>query len=555
MAREDVGEGGRPTRIVARAAAAQANGRTAAMVMGAFLAGVLITALFVPRHTPSGVRSGGVTGQNTFGAGTDSQSVSGGNAGGGAAGTGTGGVGSAAGSELGAPGGGPNGTIAGAAASGTGGSGAGSPGPGTNGGATAKGVTATSITIGVIGGNSQDVTPACPRCGGISQATDQAMVTGLFRLWHKEGKLPIYGRDFTATYQDINDFDMTAGTSQCEALLAQNPFVTMTAVGASGAQSCLTEQHHALMVDAAGGVDTAQVLRSRPYFWELSPSIETIQVNYADWANQVGLLKGHVIGVYSPSDASQFAYSANEQEDLQATFFNQLHQLGYGVKVDYQYQNEGTSDDSVAVQKMATQGVTTVFIFGNLTEPSGFQNQAEQIGYHPKYPIADEGGFNFDDALADVEYNAGAEDGNMLFGNRWWNWSTRKPATPADNPAATECLTAYETQTGTTLDVYSNDSQVRYILDECADLQVIRQAIANAGPDLTQTSFAAGMFNIHGMDTAEFQSVTFHPDKLFGDDTWQSAQFSKSRWQPSNDYIKMLGPYTAFAKISTWTGS
>jgi hypothetical protein len=268
-------------------------------------------------------------------------------------------------------------------------------------------------------------------------------------------------------------------------------------------------------------------------------------VNWADWANQQGLLKGQVLGLYAPDDSG----GDPKVELMNATFIAELKRLGYTVKVPYYYNitNQGASDDSLAAQKMRANGVTVMFVVNGLQEPSGIQNQAEQLGYRPKYPVAEVNG-SFADALADVAYNATAEDGNKLFANTWWNFSTRKPATAADNPAAQECISAYEDQTHTVLDVYNDDATLHYLLDECSDMQVALAAITNAGPRLTVGSFTQGLDQIHAMATGEYASVTFGPGRWTGDDLWQTAQFNKARWQPSNDYIKRVGGYQQWFK-------
>ena len=85
----------------------------------------------------------------------------------------------------------------------------------------------------------------------------------------------------------------------------------------------------------------------------------------------------------------------------------------------------------------------------------------------------------------------------------------RKPATPANNPTAAYCLNAYMAYTGRTLDVYDNDSEIRYVLDMCAPLEVIRQAMVAAGPNLTDKTFIQGLYSIKGMQTSEWPSVSF----------------------------------------------
>jgi hypothetical protein len=85
-------------------------------------------------------------------------------------------------------------------------------------------------------------------------------------------------------------------------------------------------------------------------------------------------------------------------------------------------------------------------------------------------------------------------------------------------------------------------------------LDVIRQSILNAGPRLTQASFDTGIEQIQNMQLPEYRSVSFGPNRREGAATWQSAEFNKSRWQPSNDLIKKIGPYEPFWSLSYWTG-
>lgn len=532
--------------------------------MLAFLAGVLVAALFIPAHNSANAGSGLTAVGGAAGVGGSGGSASSAGAASGVAGTSSGSSGgAAAGGGLSAAGGASGSTgsvVTGQGAAGTGPAAGGysrSSGPGgtsetgaagssgkssgKNSGASAQGVTGTSVKVGVLGGSSQTVGTACPRCNQGGEATDEAEVKGLIALWHKEGKLPVYGRDIEPVFADANDLDQTGASSQsaCEQIGAQTPFASLTGIDAGG-DDCLMTTYHSFVFDSGGG-DTLNTQRQDyPYFWEVGSSVEQMLVAWVSWANKEGLLKGHVLGLYAPNDASD----SGIQEVINATFVPELQKLGYHLAVDYAYNEEGQSDDPVAVEKMRAAGVNVVFIFNTLTEPSGFQNQAEQVGYHPAYPIADAGTYPFDDSLADVGYNADAENGNLGIGPRWWNWSVRSPPKAADNPAAQECVDAYQQETGTTLDVYNDDALIRYVLDECSDMQVILRGLENAGPDLTAQTFIHGLEQIQDMQTAEYESVSLTGGPLgTGANDWQLAEFNKSRWQPSNDYWKMTGPY------------
>jgi hypothetical protein len=505
--------------------------------MAAFLVGILVAALVIPNHATQGSAPTGTVGGAGSSAASGATATT-------APGTGPGGsassaaAGSAPGSHAGLSAGGAGSHAAPVAASTSAGtSGAG----GANSGASAQGVTATTIKLGVLGGSSQTVGSACPRCDNGGQATDQAMVNGLIALWHKQGKLPVNGRNIVPVFANANDLDATGVTVQsaCEQLGGQAPFVALTGFSIGG-DDCLGQTYHVFAFDSSAGASLGSHSKSYPYFWEVGPSLEQSLTSWASWANAQGLLKGHVLGLYAPNDQADSGF----QELLGATFIPRLQQLGYHLAVDYAYGQNSSSDDPIAVQKMKAQGVNVVFVFGSLTEPSGFQNDALQLGYNPTYPTVDAGDGAFADSLADVAYNSNAENGALGLGSRWWAWSSRNPATPAGNPAAADCVNAYEQQTGTTLDVYNNDAILRYILDECSDMQVILQGLENAGPNLTSQTFIHGLEQVNNMQTAEYQSVSFtNGPGTEGDNTWQTAQFNSGRWQPSNDLWAMTGPY------------
>src|SRR5262245_58311979 len=112
--------------------------------------------------------------------------------------------------------------------------------------------------------------------------------------------------------------------------------------------------------------------------------------------------------MYSPADST----TASIQDALTKNFRPGCPQTRYKLAVDMTYDlAQSASSDSVAVQRFIAAGVTVALIFGALIEPSGFQQRAEALRYRPKYPIA-ETSSETTDAVADVGYNAAAQDGN-----------------------------------------------------------------------------------------------------------------------------------------------
>jgi hypothetical protein len=544
------------------------HGRTTSTVIAAFLAGILAAALFIPNHANA---NAGSTSDAALGVGgTSDHSGAGTRTASGQAGTGTGtgetsttdgsGANTAGGSGAGAPStsggtfGGtgsatPGATTPGATTPGATTPGATTPGATTsNSGASAQGVTATSITLGVLGGSSTTIGSACSRCNNGGEATDEAVIKGLIALWNKEGYLPVDGRNLVPDFADANELDATGASVQsaCEELGGDKPFVAITGF-AIGGNTCLSQTYHIFNYDSTGGASLGTNKATGDYFWEVGPDLEQSLTAWADWANAEGLLKGHTLGLFAPDDEADSGF----QELLNATFVPELAKLGYHLAVNYAYGESSASDDPVAAEKMKSAGVNVVFVFGSLTEPAGFQNQANQLDYHPTYPIVDAGNNAFDDSLASVSYNATAENGDLGLGSRFWDWSSRDPAVPDGNPAAAQCLDAYEQETGTTLDVYNDDSIVRYILDECSSMDVILKALELAGPDLTDQRYIAAMEQIQNLQTAEYESVSFtNGPGAGGDNDWQSEQFNSGRSQPSNDLWAPVGPWGTWAQFN-----
>ena len=531
------------------------NARTPAMVMGAFLGGILVAALVIPNHANPGSTVGGTTGAGTS-VGTGHASAASGSGAGGASATGTTSHGASAPLAAGGPGltassgaasgasgttGASNGAVATAA-------GPVKTGAGANSGASAQGVTANSIGLGILGGSSTTIGSACTRCNNGGQPTDEAVIKGLIALWNKQGKLPVYGRNIVPYFADANELDATGVSVQsaCEQLGGSKPFVALTAFNIGG-NTCLSQTYHIYNYDSTGGASLGTNKGDGNYFWEVGADLEQSLTAWADWANMESLLKGHTLGLFAPNDEADSGF----QELLNATFIAQLAKLGYHLAVNYAYGTNSASDDPVAVEKMKAAGVNVVFVFGSLTEPAGFQNQANQLGYHPTYPIVDAGDNAFDDSLASVSYNANDENGDLGLGERYWAWSSWNPAVPSGNPAAADCINAYEQQTGTTLDVYNNDSYIRYILDECSSMDVILQALEITGPDLTSQRYVSAMEQIKNLQTAEYESVSFtNGPQTSGDNTWQSEQFNMNRWQPSNDLWGPIGAWGTWAQFN-----
>jgi hypothetical protein len=286
------------------------------------------------------------------------------------------------------------------------------------------------------------------------------------------------------------------------------------------------------------GADQSALEQAGTLEWQVGPTPDTVWANFPVFLDKQSLLKNQVLCMDSPDDS----VTAGVQEDLNASFRAELRKLGYRLEVDITYGS--APNDGVAVEQFRTKGCTVALIMGfSLTEPSGFQSVAEQQGYRPKYPIA-ESSSEMNDGVADVTYNATAEDGNIGFKAEFAQWTSRQPPVAAGNAAANYCLSAFQAYEHHSLDLYNDYAVVVNALESCAPLEVARQAIANAGPDLTWNSFVAGMERISNMQTSDYFSVSFGPAKQAGSNEWAPAQFNKNRWQPEDTFWGIRGPWT-----------
>ncbi|HVA08577.1 MAG TPA: hypothetical protein VNG12_17730, partial [Acidimicrobiales bacterium] len=168
------------------------------------------------------------------------------------------------------------------------------------------------------------------------------MIKGLIALWHKQGKLPVDGRNIVPVFADANELDTTGASVQsaCEQLGGDRPFVALTGF-AIGGNTCLSQMYHVFNYDSTGGASLGTNKASGNYFWEVGPDLEQSLTAWADWANMEGLLKGHTLGLFAPDDNTDSGF----QELLNATFIPELAKLGYHLAVNYAYDQTGSSDD------------------------------------------------------------------------------------------------------------------------------------------------------------------------------------------------------------------
>lgn len=501
-----------PRRVMERSAALARRSRTVPPVAIAFLAGVLLAAILLPSDpdeaavTGTSASAGASSLASAPGAGTSESDATFGS------GAGIAGRGAAEGGAT-VPGGGPVASSTESAASATT-----AQGP-------VRGVTATEIKIGVANLDSASLAPVCPRCSN-GDAADGGVSLSLYDAWHRDGLLPIHGRDIKFINRKYNLLSPEEQRSTCVELAQQHKVFAAVDDNASATTItyCLAKEFHTWVMTGTSQADE-DVLRSADgYMFQGAAGWMRMLRNFPRWLDENGLLDGQVLGLYSADGAAN-------QSTIDKSLRPALKRMGVELAVDLR--SSGQQDAAVAVQRFRAAGVTVALL---LTGTLEFQNIAQQQGYRPKYPAVDTNGLMQTDAVADVSWNPDAMDNQLGFSQEFSDWEKKRPATPKGNPAATYCLDAYSRKYNRELDVFDNDAEIRYVLEVCSALQIVRQAIENAGPVLNDDTFRKGLYAIRDFNTGAWPAVSYGPGKVAGGDLWHTAQYRKAKWPPAGTY-------------------
>lgn len=503
-------------------------------VFGAFLVGVLVTAMLVPQLVDDDETTVATGSVGTEQVGGDAPV---------AAGEGTAPAEGAAPTDTVAPAAGAPAVAAGGTAGG------GAPAPAGGAKATAPagaaavargqsgpGVTDKVITIGMVDLDSSDLAPVCPRCGN-GPSANGAAAEGLLAAWRRDGMLPVHGRDIKLVRRQTKVLDTGQRRAACTELVQQvKPFATIVnPVGSFDVAECLAKEfkQQTIAIDAPD----EKLLGQAPTLYAPAGTLERTLRNYAHWGHRMGIWKDQVIGLYYHPNGANI-----NGELLSRSLKPELTKLGYKVAVEVQADGDpGTAaqpSTPLAVQRFRTGGVTTAIV---LVDTLSFQQQAKAQGYKPKYPQAD-AGYTFVDAVADITFDPDQMDGNLGMRVKYWDWASRRPAVPKGNDSTTYCLKAYTDFAKRTLDVFDNGAEIQYVVESCTSMEVLLKALQNAGPNLSPQSFTQGMTSIRGLRTSELLSVTFAPTRRAGADMQGTYQFKKSRFQPTNEYFGLVAP-------------
>ena len=477
------------------------SGTLFGIVVGLFVA-VLIAELLFPKHQSTRSATAGSSAAADLGQGGAN---GGGGDQGGAAGAG---AGSAAGGGAGATGGpgGVAGGPAGAGAAGPGGAnGAASAAPA---GGTARGVSGNAIKIGIAYSDLTALRALGPEYdnGNVPQQWN-----ALLDQWHRQGLLPVNGRDIQFFFRSYNVLNLADQRAACASLIQDSGVFAVVGVAYfSVGSECVAREYHTPMLTSDGpGADVFKL--GWPYLFSIDESSDRTVENMLSWAEARGALRGKKIGIYYANDGL-------EPQLMDRALRPTLAHLGYKITAESTTSASDTNggpEDAIAVQRFRSAGVDLALLF---TSKTGFLQAASAQGYKP--------------AFIDSDYLYGSSDvTTSTYPAGEWAGTYAITVTHRGEPAAgiglnaaqEACLQNYERYSGTKLarpGSSGHESAVfAYILTACDEGNLLLDAIRAAGRNLTAASLVSALEAVHDRPLLRYSAVTFSPTRHDGVDT------------------------------------
>jgi hypothetical protein len=371
--------------------------------------------------------------------------------------------------------------------------------------ASARGVTPTSIKIGFFLLDVGNLGKFGAGVGGVTPATQQKAHQAFVDELNQQGGL--CGRKIDPVYRSFDVTDQNQQLSQCAALTEDDKvFAVVSADGiASTTVSCIVNQHQTFLILGGDfGVGGAVMNQSGGRLFTLWAVGPRQMYNWiADLAAR-GRLNGKTVGVLTnddPPDVSDGALLPAMQH--------------FGVKVaDVEKlpandQGSAASQVPVAVQKMRSAGVDTVFITTGLVSGAAFAQTAENQAWHPTYEIGDWSSEGNDVFLQNMPSDIDAE---LVTGNDLTIFRNGP-----HNPQEDLCAQVYKNHTGQSIGKRppdTNDSTYPNSQKLCTlDLFVLGPGLKAAGANLTYATLSASIEKLGTVATTTSGTGTYRAGK------------------------------------------
>ena len=494
-------------------------------VAAGLVVGVVLAAIAIPRRQPVAVQAGGTTSPSAVASGAQPQS----GASGGATVPTVAGATPVGGSGAGAaPSGGGSVAASGSPSAGGGTTGAAAPVAAAQGGG--RGITPSTVKIGVAYLDLSAVRALGPEFdnGNVPQQWD-----AILDDWHRRHVLPVAGRDVQFAYRSYDVTSNDAQRSACVGLVGDEKVFAVIGIEffyQAGAD-CVARQFRTPLITSEGPGDDVYT-RAAPLLFSLQPSEDRLLHNFVQWAERTGLFNGAKIGLYYSTDPV-------ETQIVNRSVKAELAKLHHSIAAEVQTDNKTASpQDAIAVQKFRSAGVNLAII---LDAGIGFLEQAEVQSYHPKYIQSDFNGGTSDTGTA--TYPSDAYQGTLAM-------TTVRRGEPAAgiplSPQEEACVTNYERYSGKKISRPGPKghelAQWVFVVLACDESNVLLHALQNAGRNLTQATFVAGLQGIHNLPLIRYPNVTWGPGKFQGVDSQRTLQWTSdcTCWRAQGQFAPLF---------------
>lgn len=375
---------------------------------------------------------------------------------------------------------------------------------------TAKPTFADSPPKSIIG---QEVAPGAPIkigvLGSIPTPTGgdlEVAYNMAFSQLRKEGKLPVHGRDVVVYFRGYtyNSADTAVQARAACTASAQDDKVFAALMWAASPE-CLAGDYKVPTIGQA--VSDESMDRTFPYAFSIFASVGDALRNQANWAVDLGLLKGRKVGIIQPG-------TAGFKEQLDRYFKPELKKAG--ITIAEHSISDDDAGDRVAVQRMKAAGVNTVFMMGRF---SVFANAGRAQGFKPKYILGNGQNIICGGCPTLVGLQTDLFDGTYAYTDKRF-MEDGLGGNPPLVPAGVKCASDYEKLTGTRVRLtgtFEESTRYQAVSWACLQAEILVNALQAAGPNLTQGALINAMErNTKNVQSGVFADVTWSPTSHFG---------------------------------------
>ncbi len=411
---------------------------------------------------------------------------------------------------------------------------------GANGGATSPGVTGDTITVSYRATSDTDYLSTIQTMAKSDLPPDtpedvKRTVEGLveyfnqnFQFYGRKIKLVPFDAKGTVIGEIFGGGQDAATADAVKAASEVKPFADISAITEPYANALTKRQIIAL---GAPYVSDQWFNERRPYAWSIAPSCTLVSKAATEVATKLLLgkpaayagdaLKGQTrkVAVISPDNPEYQRCTESGLAVIKAAGFDVLR-LSYTLDL-------GTMPNQAAslVSRLKDAGITSVACACDPLLPVFLTNKSHQQGYVPEWLV-------MGTALTDSDFAGQLYDQT--------EWAHAFGASALGDQLPLNANLAYKAYTSVRSDKPANSAELLYF-----QLYQLAIGLQMAGPDLTPTTFEAGMFN-YPAHTGEGGTWKFAPGKYT-----PQTQARQLYWDPEKVSI-LDGKKGAYVVVPTW---